>query len=779
MADDNTKLIIVLEAQSKKLQNSLVQVNRQIDRFAQQTERRFDQMQKRNAASFDKLGTSVRNSMGGLQNILGPLIGSLGAREVLHYADAWQEAQNKIAAASQVSGLQARSLDEIKDSANGARTELASYVDLYSRLLRVAPGVAATEIEVARATDIVAKSLKAGGASAQEQQASLIQLGQAIGSGILQGDELRSLRENAPLVAKAIADEFGVTIGQLKALGAEGKLTSDRVFQAILNGGEEIEAAFKATQSTIKDAFSRIDNEFTAYIGTAGQATGATQALIDALNYVAEHFQKIAPAVAQFAAILAGAFAGRLILVPIAQATVALGTFLAALATGTLTAVTFSAALGPIALLAGAAAAAYALMVYAEGDAARVAAAHSEALVTNQEKLDLARDASDEYRKALQRQIAVQLAAADASLVEADAQLQAARTKAQAAGLLTALFGLGVDILGGDTSDINPDAVSDEVTKEAEAKVAAAKARIADLRRQLAEIDTIRLTPEGDGDRPTKPGSAGSGKQSEYEKAIESIAKRTAALQAETAAQAGLNPLINDYGFALEKAKAEHDLLTAAHEAGIAVTPELEAAIASLATGYANASVEAKKLAEEQDKARESAAEFFSSAKDMARGFIDDLVAGKTAAEALGNALSNIGNKLIDMGFDAIFGTGGKDFGALGKLFGFAKGGIAANGRPKMFANGGVSKTAAIFGEGPMAEAAVPLPDGRRIPVDLRMPTRGSGGNSMAVPININIDATGADAAGLARVQQQLAVLQVELPGRVKRIVKGRGKDWI
>ena len=246
-------------------------------------------MNARNSASFDKLNASMRTSLGGLNSVLGPVIGTLGVREIIRFSDAWTEAGNKIAAAAQVSGQQARSLDELKNSANDARQEFGDYVDLYALLLRVSPNVAATELEVARATDIVAKSLKAGGASAQEQTAALIQLGQAIGSGFLQGDELRSLRENAPLLAKAIAEEFGVTIGELMELGAEGKITSDRVFKAILKGGADIEAAFNATQSTIKDAFTRINNEFTAYIGTAGVATGATQGLIDALNYVAEH----------------------------------------------------------------------------------------------------------------------------------------------------------------------------------------------------------------------------------------------------------------------------------------------------------------------------------------------------------------------------------------------------------------------------------------------------------------------------------------------------------
>lgn len=74
---------------------------------------------------------------------------------------------------------------------------------------------------------------RVSGATATESSAALLQLRQALGSGVLQGDELRSLREQAPLAAQAIAREMGVTIGELKALGSEGKITTDIVLRAL------------------------------------------------------------------------------------------------------------------------------------------------------------------------------------------------------------------------------------------------------------------------------------------------------------------------------------------------------------------------------------------------------------------------------------------------------------------------------------------------------------------------------------------------------------------
>jgi len=146
---------------------------------------------------------------------------------------------------------------------------------------------------------------------------------------------------------------------------------------------------------------------------------------------------------------------------------------------------------------------------------------------------------------------------------------------------------------------------------------------------------------------------------------------------------------------------------------------------------------------------RQKAEEWRNLERETMQGFVTDLTRGTSAAEALSNALGKVADKLMDMAFDNLFSAGGGG-GILGSLLGggatttgwgatvtpFAKGGIAKNGKPvnlPRFAKGGVSKSAAIFGEaGP--EAAVPLPDGRRIPVDLRMPAIPTAGAGPSAP---------------------------------------------
>src|SRR5690606_35510599 len=153
-----------------------------------------------------------------------------------------------------------------------------------------------------------------------------------------------------------------------------------------------------------------------------------------------------------------------------------------------------------------------------------------------------------------------------------------------------------------------------------------------------------------------------------YENLTQRIQEQTAALIAETAAQAGINPLINDYGRAATEAAMAQDLLTAAKKAGVAGATELHdiqqllhgdlaqmsPAARSLAenirllvSGYADADVAAKQLSESQDKLKKSAEEFREFGKDIVSGFVNDLRQGESAAEALENALGKVTDKLL------------------------------------------------------------------------------------------------------------------------------------
>ncbi|UHS60617.1 phage tail length tape measure family protein [Agrobacterium vaccinii] len=207
----------------------------------------------------------------------------------------------------------------------------------------------------------------------------------------------------------------------------------------------------------------------------------------------------------------------------------------------------------------------------------------------------------------------------------------------------------------------------------------------------------------------TKGGGA---KQKAYESATASINEQTRALQAQTAAQQSLNPAINDYGYAVAKAKVETDLLLAAEKDKKAITPELTAQIGAQAEKYAQAVVEQNKFTEATKRANE-ATQFV---KNTTAGFINDLRDGLKNGESFwssfGSAalsvLDRITDKLLNEVLDAVFkvsnagsgGGGGFLSSIFGSIFGGGNGGLGASGVP-MYASGTASARAgmALVGE--------------------------------------------------------------------------------
>src|SRR5690606_21354974 len=283
MATDLEKLVVQLSADIKGYQREMRKAQGVTDAQARAIEQRIRKMNR----SLDGIGR------GAAKSLVAPLTAistALSIREVARYADAWTVAQNKLNAASQISGKQARGLEDLNLIANETRSGISETADLYAKLLRSTADVAKSELEVAKATEIVNKAFKAGGAAASEQAAGILQLAQGLGSGMLQGDELRSVRENAPLLAQAIADYFGTTIAGLKDLGSEGQLTSDKIFQAILAAQGRVESAFKATNSTIAEGFTMVNNAMIEYVGTADAGYGVTKQLVGGLTILADNF---------------------------------------------------------------------------------------------------------------------------------------------------------------------------------------------------------------------------------------------------------------------------------------------------------------------------------------------------------------------------------------------------------------------------------------------------------------------------------------------------------
>lgn len=149
---------------------------------------------------------------------------------------------------------------EIYQSANDARVAYTDSMNQVAKLGLLAKDSFNNTNEIVGFTNLMNKAFKVSGTGAQEATSAMYQLTQAMAAGKLQGDEFRSVMENAPMVAQAIAKYMNVPLGQLKELGAKGQITADIIKNALFNAGDEINEKFKTLPLTWQDVWVQAKN---------------------------------------------------------------------------------------------------------------------------------------------------------------------------------------------------------------------------------------------------------------------------------------------------------------------------------------------------------------------------------------------------------------------------------------------------------------------------------------------------------------------------------------
>ncbi|MGE3245712.1 MAG: tape measure protein, partial [Beijerinckiaceae bacterium] len=329
---DLQRLIVSLEASTTKyeraLQKAQAQTNKQMDainRASKRPQQGIDQLNR----SVDKLSRSRRIDLSfphgeamrfksSLDGIIASRVGinalsaslqgvatALSIAQVSKYADAWLEARNRLAAA----GVDVAKVGVAQETASmiaeRSRSSFSATVDLYARLTRSSKDLGASQAEIAVVTETVAKALKMSGSTAAESAGAMVQLSQALQSGRLGGDELRSLLEGAPVLAQAIAKEFGVAVGKLKEMGSKGELVADRVFRALVKAAPEVEKSFAKTSATVADTFQQLETAAIRYVGQSQTVASASAVASSAIAGLAKNFSYVANGAAALGIVLA------------------------------------------------------------------------------------------------------------------------------------------------------------------------------------------------------------------------------------------------------------------------------------------------------------------------------------------------------------------------------------------------------------------------------------------------------------------------------------------
>ena len=196
--------------------------------------------------------------------------------------------------------------DQIMASANRSRASYQTTADAVARMGIMAKDAFNNTDELVAFAELINKQFTIAGTSAQGIDSAMLQLTQAMASGVLRGDELNSIFEQAPTIIQTIADYLDVPIGEIRAMAAEGQITADIVKNAMLSSAGEINAQFEAMPYTFSQVWTMMQNILLEAFGPLIQAIGS------AAQWIYDNWSTIEPVlvgIAVAAGILASAWA--------------------------------------------------------------------------------------------------------------------------------------------------------------------------------------------------------------------------------------------------------------------------------------------------------------------------------------------------------------------------------------------------------------------------------------------------------------------------------------
>lgn len=249
------------------------------------------------AVSVKEVGNNLKdakNQMLSLRNLVGGYFAMVAGGSAIKIADEWAAVDSRVKLATKSAEEHKYALSQIFDLSQRSGQDYLASADLFSKVNRSAGDLGLSLDDTLNLTEIIGQTMTIGGGDQGAQQAALMQLGQALGSGALRGDELNSIIEQAPRLANAIADSFGVPIGQLKDLGKEGKLTSKELAQGLLKQADKIQKEFDQMPKTFGRGMTILKNKDGQLIDVAvNKVSKLGAAFYNAAEWVTENIRLV------------------------------------------------------------------------------------------------------------------------------------------------------------------------------------------------------------------------------------------------------------------------------------------------------------------------------------------------------------------------------------------------------------------------------------------------------------------------------------------------------
>jgi len=255
---------------------------------------------------------SMQNTMSSLSAVARGVIAAISVQQVAAYGNEWVTVNNKLANSVRASESLADVTQRVFDIAQNTMSSLTATATLYGRLERATRSAGTSTQDLVTLTSTINKGLAVSGATTEEASSTMTQLSQALASGVLRGEEFNSISENGSRLAVALADSLGVTIGKLRSMAAEGKLTTEVVVNGLLKQSDAIAKEFANTATTMGQAFTIATNNITKFVGESSTVSTGIKAFNSNVISLSQNLDTVSTVLVALAAVMGSRLAGAL-----------------------------------------------------------------------------------------------------------------------------------------------------------------------------------------------------------------------------------------------------------------------------------------------------------------------------------------------------------------------------------------------------------------------------------------------------------------------------------
>lgn len=255
----------------------------------------------------DGKASAAAGGLGKIGSVLAGFASLSFAKSMLDTADAMQSINTQVRLVTSSESEYLAVQRQLLDVANNTYASLESTANLYVSTSNALKDYGYTQQEILTFTEATNNAMAIGGVQAQQQAAALMQLSQALGSGVLQGDEFKSIAEAAPILLDTIAEYMGKSRAEIKKLGSEGKLTADVIFKAISGASEKLGEQAAKMPTTMGKALTVFSNNWQSMVSKLMNDSGAMSGIAAIIKLIADNLNLVVPIVAGFAVAVAAA----------------------------------------------------------------------------------------------------------------------------------------------------------------------------------------------------------------------------------------------------------------------------------------------------------------------------------------------------------------------------------------------------------------------------------------------------------------------------------------